>query len=177
MSGGLLGKERKGEKMAISATGGRERYGTQRSYGRNGNPQEMANIHNTGLYTDESPGLKVDPVVVLVLSLGFIFSVVALHSTSSFPLFFPSLPLFPPLLTSLTHSLIHLTRDLFSHIHAIAIITTPNTTYSHCENHAAFRLIVHKTGAMRQGFSISQQSVGSKRRAFEKYIQWTGAVR
>ncbi|QGI75413.1 unnamed protein product [Fusarium fujikuroi] len=28
---------------------------------------------------DESPGLKVDPVVVLVLSLVFIFSVVALH--------------------------------------------------------------------------------------------------
>ena len=37
---------------------------------------------SVGLYTDESPGLKVDPVVVLVLSLGFIFSVVALHSTS-----------------------------------------------------------------------------------------------
>ena len=35
---------------------------------------------NAGLYTDESPGLKVDPVIVLVLSLGFIFSVVALHS-------------------------------------------------------------------------------------------------
>ncbi|KAF5022978.1 hypothetical protein F66182_4976 [Fusarium sp. NRRL 66182] len=34
------------------------------------------------LYTDESPGLKVDPVVVLVLSLVFIFSVVALHSMS-----------------------------------------------------------------------------------------------
>lgn len=32
------------------------------------------------LYTDDSPGLKVDPVIVLVLSLGFIFSVVALHS-------------------------------------------------------------------------------------------------
>ncbi|KAK7223848.1 hypothetical protein V2G26_011851 [Clonostachys chloroleuca] len=31
------------------------------------------------LYTDESPGLKVDPVVVLVLSIVFIFSVVALH--------------------------------------------------------------------------------------------------
>ncbi|TDZ33262.1 Phosphatase PSR1 [Colletotrichum spinosum] len=31
------------------------------------------------LYTDESPGLKVDPVVILVLSLVFIFSVVALH--------------------------------------------------------------------------------------------------
>ena len=38
-------------------------------------------IFDQGLYTDESPGLKVDPVVVLVLSLGFIFSVVALHST------------------------------------------------------------------------------------------------
>jgi len=36
-----------------------------------------------GLYTDESPGLKVDPVVVLVLSLVFIFSVVALHSKYS----------------------------------------------------------------------------------------------
>ena len=35
---------------------------------------------DTGLYTDESPGLKVDPVIVLVLSLVFIFSVVALHS-------------------------------------------------------------------------------------------------
>ncbi|KAK8253587.1 Sec61beta family-domain-containing protein [Phyllosticta capitalensis] len=31
------------------------------------------------LYTDESPGLKVDPVVVMVLSVGFIISVVALH--------------------------------------------------------------------------------------------------
>ena len=39
------------------------------------------------LYTDESPGLKVDPVVVLVLSLVFIFSVVALHSEFSFLLF------------------------------------------------------------------------------------------
>ena len=53
-----------------------------------------------GLYTDESPGLKVDPVVVLVLSLGFIFSVVALHSMSlvpipSFPHPSPSLPFEP----------------------------------------------------------------------------------
>src|ERR1700761_7360640 len=31
------------------------------------------------LYTDESPGLKVDPMVIMFLSLGFIFSVVALH--------------------------------------------------------------------------------------------------
>ncbi len=36
------------------------------------------------LYTDESPGLKVDPVVVLVLSLVFIFSVVALHSETPY---------------------------------------------------------------------------------------------
>jgi hypothetical protein len=41
-----------------------------------------ADYEIAGLYTDESPGLKVDPVVVLVLSLGFIFSVVALHSQS-----------------------------------------------------------------------------------------------
>lgn len=40
------------------------------------------------LYTDESPGLKVDPVVVLVLSLVFIFSVVALHSMFFFLLVF-----------------------------------------------------------------------------------------
>jgi hypothetical protein len=41
------------------------------------------------LYTDESPGLKVDPVVVLVLSLVFIFSVVALHSMLILPLSTP----------------------------------------------------------------------------------------
>lgn len=40
----------------------------------------VANLYPLGLYTDDSPGLKVDPVIVLVLSLGFIFSVVALHS-------------------------------------------------------------------------------------------------
>ncbi|KAF9400753.1 Protein transport protein Sec61 subunit beta [Mortierella sp. AD011] len=31
------------------------------------------------IYTDDSPGLRVDPVVVLVLSLAFIASVFALH--------------------------------------------------------------------------------------------------
>ncbi|ODV92427.1 hypothetical protein CANCADRAFT_21565, partial [Tortispora caseinolytica NRRL Y-17796] len=31
------------------------------------------------LYTDEASGLRIDPMVVMVLSLGFIFSVVALH--------------------------------------------------------------------------------------------------
>ena len=40
----------------------------------------------TELYTDESPGLKVDPVVVMTLSVVFIFSVVALHGTYRFSL-------------------------------------------------------------------------------------------
>jgi hypothetical protein len=43
----------------------------------------LTRLVTAGLYTDESPGLKVDPVVVLVLSLVFIFSVVALHSEFS----------------------------------------------------------------------------------------------
>lgn len=44
---------------------------------------KKANEECTGLYTDESPGLKVDPFVVMVLSIGFIISVVALHSESN----------------------------------------------------------------------------------------------
>jgi hypothetical protein len=47
--------------------------------------QQFADIE-LELYTDESPGLKVDPVVVLVLSIVFIFSVVALHGKHSFVL-------------------------------------------------------------------------------------------
>ena len=43
----------------------------------------MADWGRVELYTDESPGLKVDPVIVLGLSLVFIFSVVALHSKIS----------------------------------------------------------------------------------------------
>lgn len=42
---------------------------------------EDTNEDESGLYTDESPGLKVDPVVVMTLSVVFIFSVVALHGT------------------------------------------------------------------------------------------------
>ena len=62
-------------------------YSCQKGKGRNAIDEElqdtfgiMANTAFTELYTDESPGLKVDPVVVLVLSVGFIISVVALHS-------------------------------------------------------------------------------------------------
>jgi len=50
---------------------------------------------NTGLYTDESPGLKVDPFVVLVLSVGFIISVVGLHSKYTSPTLFDSTDSFP----------------------------------------------------------------------------------
>ncbi|KIM59888.1 hypothetical protein SCLCIDRAFT_1217336 [Scleroderma citrinum Foug A] len=31
------------------------------------------------LYTDDSPGLRVDPYIVLILSLAFIFSIFFLH--------------------------------------------------------------------------------------------------
>ncbi|CCF60525.1 hypothetical protein KAFR_0K01710 [Kazachstania africana CBS 2517] len=34
------------------------------------------------IYTDEANGLRVDPLVVLFLAVGFIFSVVALHVIS-----------------------------------------------------------------------------------------------
>jgi protein transport protein SEC61 subunit beta len=50
------------------------RPNSTRSAGAGGSSSTMLR-----LYTDESPGLKVDPVVVLVLSLVFIMSVVALH--------------------------------------------------------------------------------------------------
>ncbi|KAG5362210.1 Protein transport protein Sec61 subunit beta [Yarrowia sp. C11] len=51
-----------------------QRPTSTRSVGAGGSSSTMLK-----LYTDESQGLKVDPVVVMVLSLGFIFSVVALH--------------------------------------------------------------------------------------------------
>ncbi|CCD25289.1 Arf family guanine nucleotide exchange factor SBH1 NDAI_0E04720 [Naumovozyma dairenensis CBS 421] len=34
------------------------------------------------IYSDEATGLKIDPLVVLFLAVGFIFSVVALHIIS-----------------------------------------------------------------------------------------------
>ncbi|BGO94914.1 hypothetical protein NBRC10512_006177 [Rhodotorula toruloides] len=40
------------------------------------------------LYTDEAPGLKVDPVIVLSLAVVFIFSVVSLHLLSKLVRFF-----------------------------------------------------------------------------------------
>lgn len=36
------------------------------------------------LYTDESNGLSIDPVVAMVMALGFILSVVALHVIAKF---------------------------------------------------------------------------------------------
>lgn len=49
-------------------------------YKRAGDTYGYVLTSRTELYTDESPGLKVDPFVVMVLSIGFIISVVALHS-------------------------------------------------------------------------------------------------
>lgn len=57
------------------------RPASTRSAGAGGSSSTMLK-----LYTDESAGLKVDPFVVMVLSIGFIISVVALHSES------PALP-------------------------------------------------------------------------------------
>jgi hypothetical protein len=51
---------------------------TGQSYTK-GDCKELWLTDGLGLYTDESPGLKVDPVVVMTLSVVFIFSVVALH--------------------------------------------------------------------------------------------------
>ena len=65
--------------FAIVATR-KDRTGSDQPGARRVRAETVADCFLTGLYTDESPGLKVDPVVVLVLSLGFIFSVVALHS-------------------------------------------------------------------------------------------------
>lgn len=48
----------------------------------------------TELYTDESPGLKVDPFVVVSLAIGFIISVVVLHGMSIIT------SLLPPVTTS-----------------------------------------------------------------------------
>ena len=45
-----------------------------RSVGAGGSTQALLD-----LYTDESSGLSIDPVVAMVMALGFILSVIALH--------------------------------------------------------------------------------------------------
>ncbi|CAD6622143.1 BJ4_G0004280.mRNA.1.CDS.1 [Saccharomyces cerevisiae] len=47
-------------------------------------PKKSTNSNNSILkiYSDEATGLRVDPLVVLFLAVGFIFSVVALHVIS-----------------------------------------------------------------------------------------------
>ncbi|CAI6337390.1 unnamed protein product [Periconia digitata] len=72
-----------------------QRPSSTRSAGAGGSSSTMLR-----LYTDESPGLKVDPVVVMTLSVVFIFSVVALHGmlTSISPV-----PAQPQMLTHPSH--------------------------------------------------------------------------
>ena len=77
------------------------------------------------LYTDEAPGLKVDPFVVMVLSIGFIISVVALHSESLEPIQFR--------LVSIGTFIRH------------GPFADPNTAiYSHREAHEALLVIVEE---------------------------------
>ncbi|VVT53113.1 uncharacterized protein SAPINGB_P003410 [Magnusiomyces paraingens] len=59
------------ERQAAAAN---ERPTSTRSAGAGGSSSTMLK-----LYTDEASGLRVDPMVVMVMALGFIFSVVALH--------------------------------------------------------------------------------------------------
>lgn len=59
------------ERQAASAN---ERPTSTRAAGAGGSSNTILK-----LYTEEASGLRVDPVVVMVMALGFIFSVVALH--------------------------------------------------------------------------------------------------
>ncbi|RPA83596.1 hypothetical protein BJ508DRAFT_360286 [Ascobolus immersus RN42] len=65
-------RRRKAADRATAAAN--QRPSSTRAAGAGGSSSTMLK-----LYTDESPGLKVDPVIVIALSIGFIFSVVALH--------------------------------------------------------------------------------------------------
>lgn len=51
-----------------------ERPASTRSAGAGGSTNSLLK-----LYTEEASGFRVDPLVVMVMALGFIFSVVALH--------------------------------------------------------------------------------------------------
>lgn len=64
------------ERQAASAN---EKPPSTRSAGAGGSSNTLLK-----LYTDEASGLNVDPVVVMVMALGFIFSVVALHVFGKF---------------------------------------------------------------------------------------------
>ncbi|KAJ2359356.1 Arf guanine nucleotide exchange factor sbh1 [Coemansia sp. RSA 2618] len=74
------------KKGPVAAGDGPPRRGGSSASGRGGNAGAKQVSRATGstqtmmrLYTDDAPGLKVDPVVVLVLSLVFIASVFLLH--------------------------------------------------------------------------------------------------
>ncbi|KAL7271231.1 hypothetical protein RUND412_006020 [Rhizina undulata] len=72
--GGAKATAIRGRAVNRAAQSANARPASTRAAGAGGSSSTMMR-----LYTDESPGLKVDPVVVLVLSLVFIFSVVLLH--------------------------------------------------------------------------------------------------
>ncbi|KAF5097308.1 hypothetical protein D0Z00_002449 [Geotrichum galactomycetum] len=65
---------RKANQDRQAAAASADRPNSTRAAGAGGSSNTMLK-----LYTDEASGLRVDPIVVMVMALGFIFSVVALH--------------------------------------------------------------------------------------------------
>ncbi|CAO1634594.1 unnamed protein product [Jaminaea pallidilutea] len=76
-SGAVANRNVGGVRRRAAQTGNKEvsqRPNSTRAAGAGGSSNTMLRI-----YTDDSKGLSVDPVVVLVLAISFVFSVVALH--------------------------------------------------------------------------------------------------
>ncbi|KIJ49211.1 hypothetical protein M422DRAFT_59399 [Sphaerobolus stellatus SS14] len=63
-----------GSQIRRRATGNVNKPNSSRAAGAGGSSSTMLK-----LYTDDSPGLRVDPFIVLVLSLSFIASIFFLH--------------------------------------------------------------------------------------------------
>ena len=124
---------------------------------------KLTGVLSAGLYTDESPGLKVDPFVVLVLSVGFIISVVALHSESR-PYVFSRHPLTfsHPLSESWNRS----AQDLANHCVIEQSLPSSPRDSPHkldaCSTNALNTFIRRREKCRRQ-FSISLQVVGLER--------------
>ncbi|GAA5968399.1 hypothetical protein JCM11641_007625 [Rhodosporidiobolus odoratus] len=81
---GATGPQMRRRAAALTTAGkGSDAPGSARAAGAGGSSNTMMR-----LYTDEAPGLKVDPVIVLSLAVVFIFSVVSLHLLSKLVRFF-----------------------------------------------------------------------------------------
>ncbi|TNY23917.1 Pre protein translocase Sec Sec61-beta subunit [Rhodotorula diobovata] len=75
---GATGPQMRRRAAALAVAGKKDDAPTSaRAAGHGGSSNTMMR-----LYTDEAPGLKIDPVIVLSLAVVFIFSVVSLHLLS-----------------------------------------------------------------------------------------------